>query len=100
MKLASVRKTADIKCPSCNSAACYKYGKAWTGKKRFLCLICGRQFTFGAKKIETKTKPNCPKCGRLMHIYKREAETVRLRCSAYPTCRTFRKLPIQDGASR
>lgn len=89
-------KATEIKCPSCGSAACYKYGTAWTGKRRFLCLICGRQFTFGSKKIETKVKQYCPACGRLMHIYKREAETVRLRCSAYPICRTFRKLPNQE----
>lgn len=31
-----------------------------------------------------------------MHIYKREAETVRLRCSAYPICKTFRKLSNQE----
>jgi transposase-like protein len=96
MTVASAEKAADVKCPSCNSTACYKYGKAWTGKKRFLCLICGRQFTFGSKKIETKVKPRCPACGRLMHVYKRETGSVRLRCSAYPICRTFKKLPQEE----
>lgn len=96
MTVASAEKAAHVKCPSCTSTACYKYGKAWTGKRRFLCLICGRQFTFGSKRIDAKTKSLCPTCGKLMHVYKREAEMVRLRCSAYPVCKTFRKLPNQE----
>lgn len=96
MTIASAGKTAEIKCPSCRSSACYKYGTAWTGKKRFLCLICGRQFTFGSKRIETKAKSRCPACGKLMHVYKREVEMIRFRCSAYPACRTFKKVPNEE----
>ncbi|HAM53467.1 MAG TPA: hypothetical protein DCP92_23265 [Nitrospiraceae bacterium] len=38
-------KAGEIKCPWCESEALYKYGKAWTGKQRFLCMMCGKQFT-------------------------------------------------------
>ncbi|MBI3803151.1 MAG: IS1 family transposase [Nitrospirae bacterium] len=64
----SAEKIPETKCPSCKSTAYYKYGKAWTGRKRFLCLLCGRQFTFGSKRTEIKAKPSCPACGRPMHL--------------------------------
>ena len=82
----------EIKCPTCNSEAVYKYGKTWAGKQRFLCLICGRQFTIGIKRTEVKGKPLCPRCGRLMHLYMRSEEAIRFRCSYYPICKTYKKV--------
>lgn len=87
---------AEIKCPFCGSEAIYKYGRSWTGKQRFLCLICERQFTVGAKKLEVAGKPLCPKCGRPMHLYKIEGEVIRFRCSGYPECKTFKKFKIKE----
>jgi transposase-like protein len=89
-------KELEIKCPSCSAEALYRYGKAWTGKQRYLCLICGRQFTFGTKRRETKEKPICPECGKPMHLYKREIEVVRFRCSGYPECKTFKRVQIKE----
>jgi transposase-like protein len=89
-------KELEIKCPSCSAEALYRYGKAWTGKQRFLCLICGRQFTFGARRAEPKEKPICIKCGRPMHLYKREAGMIRFRCSGYPICKTFQKVEAKE----
>jgi ssDNA-binding Zn-finger/Zn-ribbon topoisomerase 1 len=91
----SMAKAPEIRCPACNSEAVNRYGRAWTGKQRFLCLICKRQFTFGAKRLE-KDKPICSVCGKFMHVYKREGDLIRFRCSDYPICRTYKKLTIEE----
>ncbi|HWR89247.1 MAG TPA: IS1 family transposase [Dissulfurispiraceae bacterium] len=81
----------EIQCPRCNSYVLYRYGRNPMGKQRFLCLMCGRQFAPEATRIEVKEKPVCPKCGRPMHLYKKEETVVRFRCSNYPECKTFLK---------
>ncbi|HAM49274.1 MAG TPA: Insertion element protein [Nitrospiraceae bacterium] len=86
----------DNKCPSCDSSAIYKYGKVRTGKQRYLCIVCGRQFTDGSKKATVKGKPVCPECGRLMNLYKIDGDVVRFRCSGYPECRTFKKYRMKE----
>ena len=88
-------KEIEIKCPICKSEALYKNGKTETGKQRYLCLLCGRQFSPGARYVEARNRPDCPKCGSPMHFYKREPLNLRLRCSCYPDCRTFLKIPIE-----
>jgi transposase-like protein len=85
-----------VSCPICNSEAIYKYGRTRTGKQRFQCLMCGRQFSYGAKKQEIQGKPICPVCGNPMHLYKIEGEVIRFRCSDYPVCKTFRKFRIKE----
>lgn len=93
METLNVRKNeVKTKCPICDSEALYKYGKTITGKQRFLCLLCGRQFSPGARQFEMRNRPDCPKCARPMHFYKRELLVIRLRCSDYPICRTFLKI--------
>lgn len=84
-----------VRCTSCGSEAVYRYGKAWTGKQRFLCLICGKQFTLGAERARVSGRPYCPSCGQLMHLYKREEGAIRFRCSKYPACKTFKKITIK-----
>jgi len=86
----------EVKCTSCNSDALYKYGKIRSGKQRFICLMCGKQFTPGSERLEAKGKPVCPECGRPMHLYKIEGEVIRFRCSAYPACKTFKKFRIKE----
>jgi transposase-like protein len=81
-----------IHCPACHTTTTRKFGRAWTGKQRYLCLSCGRQFTPGSTRREIRLKPNCPKCGKHMNVYKREKQSVRFRCSEYPGCRTYHKL--------
>lgn len=83
-------------CPVCDSEAIYKYGKTRDGKQRFQCLMCGRQFSQGAKKQAIQGKPICPECGNPMHLYKIEGEVIRFRCSDYPVCKTFRKFKIKE----
>jgi transposase-like protein len=39
-----------IQCPQCRSDAIYRYGRTAGGKKRFICLICERQFVANPKK--------------------------------------------------
>jgi DNA-directed RNA polymerase subunit RPC12/RpoP len=82
----------DTQCPVCQSKALYKYGKITSGKQRYLCMICGRQFALGVKRIEIKDRPVCPKCGRPMHLYRREGGIIRFRCSCYPDCKTYAKV--------
>jgi len=79
------------KCPKCGSDASYRYGQISTGKKRFLCLACNRQFVEGSA-MNYNNRPVCPCCGAKMHVYKYDKETVRFRCSNYPNCRKYVKI--------
>ena len=79
-------------CPKCGSEAVYKYGRAWTGKQRFHCLICGLQFAEGTQRARVAERPVCPECGSAMHVYKKEKNYVRYRCGSYPDCKTFLKI--------
>lgn len=88
--------TAEARCPSCAADAKYKYGRIKTGKQRYICLMCGTQFTPGAKKSLVQGKPACPECGKPMNVYKLEGDVIRFRCSAYPSCKTFRKFTIKE----
>jgi ssDNA-binding Zn-finger/Zn-ribbon topoisomerase 1 len=85
-----------VNCPICGLNAIYKYGKTKSGKQRFQCIMCGRQFSQDAKKYEVKGKPICSQCGKLMHLYKIEGEIIRFRCSGYPECKAFRKFKIKE----
>ena len=91
MNTVQEKTKADIPCPTCNSEVVYRYGQAWTGKQRFICVICGKQFTDGSKVSGVTGKPKCPVCGKSMHIYKIEGDLIRFRCSGYPACKNFRK---------
>lgn len=85
------------KCPSCGYDAVYKYGKAWTGKRRFLCKMCGKQFTESLGRATVKDRPLCGECGSHMNLYKTDGNMIRFRCSHYPACRTFKKFIICQG---
>lgn len=79
-------------CPRCRSDAIYRYGKTATGRKRYLCQVCGRQFSLKRSgHLEAQERPGCPRCGRPMHVYMRRGDYIRFRCSDYPDCRTFFK---------
>jgi len=78
-------------CPTCSAGAVQKYGRIASGKQRFLCVGCGRQFTLRKTRQEVKTKPDCPKCNTRMHLYKQDAQVLRFRCSRYPRCKTYMK---------
>jgi transposase-like protein len=86
----------EIKCPSCDCDAVYKYGRAWTGKQRYWCMMCGMQFTGDSSKATVKGKPLCPDCGKAMNLYKIEGEVVRFRCSGYPECKTYKKYRMKE----
>jgi transposase-like protein len=89
-------KTADSKCPACDSEAIYKYGHVKNGKQRLRCMVCGRQFILGVVKSEQENRPNCPQCGLKMHRYKHDKAALRYRCSAYPACKTYKKISLQQ----
>jgi ssDNA-binding Zn-finger/Zn-ribbon topoisomerase 1 len=80
-----------IQCPSCHSDAVYRYGSISTGKQRFICLICERQFVPEAKNTQFIDKPRCPNCGKIMHSYMKGVKYMRFRCSDYPNCKTYLK---------
>lgn len=92
-------------CPTCTSDALYRYGFSTAGRQRFMCLLCGRQFVPHAPAtLPRQERPSCPECGAATHIYRREPGFVRLRCSSYPDCRGYRKVPVaaadKDSTSR
>jgi transposase-like protein len=93
----AIVEVTEIRCPLCDGDAIYRYGRIKTGAQRFLCLVCGSQFTFGAKKSPVKGKPACPECGKPMNIYKLEGNVIRFRCSGYPVCKTFRKFTMKEA---
>ena len=86
-----------VRCPKCDSEAVNKYGKTSTGKQRFICLICGRQFISGCPRQRIENRPLCPICGEKMHVYRIEKDCIRFRCSTYPKCRGFAKV-LKEGA--
>jgi DNA-directed RNA polymerase subunit RPC12/RpoP len=88
---------SDIKCPRCDAEAIYKFGKTKTGKQRYICQVCNRQFVPGKSRLEATKRPRCPSCGKLMHIFMRGDSFIRFRCSDYPKCRTFHKLTKEDA---
>jgi len=74
-----------IRCPRCNKTVLHKFGKDQkTGKQKYQCLNCKRQFKRGDKAygkiIKHPWLPNCPKCSRRMEIYKWRRHFKRLRC--------------------
>lgn len=82
-------------CPRCDSEAHYRFGKTVAGKQRFLCLTCGRQFT-DIPRVEIRKRPECQVCGRKMHVYRKDKELVRFRCSGYPFCKSFLKISKKE----
>jgi transposase-like protein len=74
-----------VKCPRCNKIYLHKYGKdPKTGKQKYRCQSCVRQFKVGDKAYNRITKhhwlPKCPKCSKRMEIYKWRKHFKRLRC--------------------
>jgi DNA-directed RNA polymerase subunit RPC12/RpoP len=93
---AVITEAIETRCPSCDSEALYRYGRIKTGTQRFMCLVCHKQFSLGAKKMQVKGKPACPGCGKPMNVYMIEGDVIRFRCSGYPVCRTFRKFTMKE----
>lgn len=92
-------ESINFKCPSCNSEAVYRYGHVKNGKQRLKCILCGRQFVPGIKTHEMKKRPTCPQCGLKMHLYMHDKKALRFRCSAYPECKSYRKILITQEVS-
>ena len=81
-------------CPTCGADALYLYGHSRAGDQRFKCLLCGRQFVPHAPPaLPAESRPPCPGCGASMHMYQYQNRFVRLRCSSYPACRTYLRVP-------
>lgn len=87
-------KTGNLKCPVCASEAVYKYGHVKTGKQRLRCVLCGRQFVLGFARHELRNRPTCPRCGLKMHLYMHDKMALRFRCSEYPDCKSYTKIPF------
>lgn len=82
----------NVRCPHCSSDAIYGYGHTKGGKRRYLCLICNRQFVINKKPAIEENRPPCPLCNGKMHIYMRKGPYTRFRCAAYPECRGYLKV--------
>jgi len=85
-----------VQCPACSSDVIYKYGKIKTGKQRFVCVMCGRQFVLDSGRMEIGNRPLCDKCARPMYLYRRGKGFLRFRCSGYPKCRVFKKVMVEE----
>jgi ssDNA-binding Zn-finger/Zn-ribbon topoisomerase 1 len=97
MRTFELEKRPEIECPSCGSTANYRYGKVKTGQRRLRCVLCGRQFIIGAKRVVVLNRPSCRLCGKPMHLYKRDGNSLRFRCSNYPKCKTYTKAaPVKE----
>lgn len=79
-------------CPACHSTVLYRYGKTASGKRRYLCVMCNRQFVRNPSRQGVHRRPCCPNCGVAMHVYMREPDVIRFRCARYPACKTFVKM--------
>lgn len=85
-------------CPDCQAEALNRYGRIRSGKQRYMCLVCGRQFVVPNERRALPTeRPLCPECGRPTHVYAREPKCIRFRCSGYPACRTYVHIPVGEG---
>lgn len=85
-------------CPNCGSDAVYRYGRLPSGKQRYLCILCARQFIIGGK--NTYHRPACSACGSKMHCYRKEGGYIRFRCSQYPECKTYAKVRVAETSKR
>lgn len=45
-------------CPNCGAEAYYRYGKILSGKQRYICLVCGHQYTEGSARIRSSFRPS------------------------------------------
>jgi transposase-like protein len=88
----NTRRGERVECPRCGSDTIYRYGKTHTGKARFRCLSCDRQFIVNPRRREIKERPACPRCGGKMHLYGKGAGFARFRCASYPVCRSYLKV--------
>lgn len=88
----------NVQCPACDSNAVYRDGRSRTGKQRYLCLLCGMQFV-NNHRTRIKKRPLCAACGSSMHLYRHEPMFLRFRCSRYPDCRTYMKVPKGDATN-
>jgi transposase-like protein len=95
-KSSTQKKTVAMNCPSCDADVAYRYGHTKAGKQRFMCLMCGMQFSLGAQRAVVDGKPSCPDCGKSMNIYKLEGHIIRFRCSGYPRCKAYRKFTMSE----
>jgi transposase-like protein len=86
---------APIICPRCGSEAFNKYGRICGGKQRYICLVCGRQFSSDSPQEKAEDRPPCPICGSPMHGYGYGDGFRRFRCSRYPKCRGYAKVWIE-----
>jgi transposase-like protein len=93
----SAASKAAPKCPNCGETALNRYGRIKSGKQRYICLVCGRQFVVPRSHVSMSIdRPVCANCGQSMHIYARESYKVRFRCSRYPECKTYVTVLIED----
>jgi DNA-directed RNA polymerase subunit RPC12/RpoP len=95
MKGQTLENGQDIRCPRCDGNVLYRYGTTVRNRRRYLCLACNRQFTLGSTRTEEGDRPVCPSCRNTMHIYKRESNSMRYRCSRYPECDTYVKIKTE-----
>ena len=75
-------KNFNICCPECFSKSLYKYGKDKTGKQKYQCKTCHRQFTKDSSAKQKLNCPKCPICGAGTYLHHDYEHYSRFKCNS------------------
>lgn len=75
-------KNFNICCPDCFSKNLYKYGKDKTGKQKYQCKNCQRQFTLNSSTKPKLDYPKCHICGAGTFLHHDYEHYSRFKCNS------------------
>ena len=75
-------KNFNIYYPNCFSKDLYKYGKNKTGKQKYRCKTCHRQFTKDSSAKQKLNFPKCPVCGAGTYLHHDYEHYSRFKCNS------------------
>jgi len=75
-------KKFNICCPDCFSKNLSKYGKDKTGKQKYQCKDCHRQFTTKSSTKQNLNYPKCPVCGAGTFLHHDYEHYSRFKCNS------------------
>lgn len=75
-------KNFNICCPECFSKNLYKYGKDKTGKQKYQCKTCHKQFTKNSSAKQKLNYPKCPICGAGTYLHHDYEHYSRFKCNS------------------
>ncbi len=75
-------KKINLTCPECYHNDLHKYGKNKSGKQKFLCKNCHRQFTSDSHNKPKLNYPKCPVCGAGTYLHHDYEHYSRFKCNS------------------